>query len=106
MVQITLTMEENVVVQVVLECGANIEDQVNNDPMEEDDDANNIVEENGTNRLIHEIFNAGMDDDENIDGVFDIHVLEEERQPLFEGSKTNILYAMLLLVNLKVLNGF
>ena len=27
-------MEEEVVVHVVLECGLNIEDQVNNDPME------------------------------------------------------------------------
>ena len=38
--------------------------------MEEDDDANNTIEEDGTNRLIQETFNAGMDDDDNIDGVF------------------------------------
>jgi hypothetical protein len=45
-------MEEGVVVQAhVQEHGVNIEGQVN-DPMEEDDDANNIVEEDGKNILI------------------------------------------------------
>jgi hypothetical protein len=103
-----LPMEEDVVVQVhVQEHGANIEDQVN-DPMEEDDDANNIVEEDGTNILIQETFNnVGMDDDDDqLDGVFDIPVLEKESQPLYEGSKTSLLSAILLLVNLKVMNGF
>ena len=47
-----LTMQEEVVVHVVLECGVNIEDQVNNDPVEENDDDNNTVEEDGTHRLI------------------------------------------------------
>ena len=46
------------------------------------------------------------DDDDQIDGVFDIHVLEKERQPLYEGSKTSLLYTILLLVNLKVMDGF
>jgi hypothetical protein len=42
-----LPMEEDMVVQVpVEEHGVNIEDQVN-DPMEDDDDANNIVENMG-----------------------------------------------------------
>ena len=84
----------------------NIEDQVN-DLMEEDDDDNNIVEEDGTNILIHETFNnVGMDDyDNQLDGVFDIHVLEKETQPLYQGSKTSLLSAILLLVNLKVMNG-
>ena len=36
-------MEEEVVVHVVLEHGVNIEYQVNSDPMEEDDDSNNII---------------------------------------------------------------
>ena len=36
MVQRILTMEEKVVVHIVLERGANIEDEVNNYPMEED----------------------------------------------------------------------
>ena len=47
-----LPMEEEVVVHIVLECGANIEDQANNDPMEANDDDNNTVEEDGTHRLI------------------------------------------------------
>ena len=65
--------------------GANIEDQVN-DPMEEDDDANNTVEEYGTNILIQETFNNTImdDDDDQLDGVFDIMVLEKETQPLYE----------------------
>jgi hypothetical protein len=73
-------MEEDVVVQAhVQEHGANIEDQVN-DPMEDDDDSNNTFEEDGTNILIQDTFNnVGMDDDDDqIDGVFDIHVLEKE----------------------------
>ena len=45
-------MEEEVVVHIVLECGANIEDQANNDPMEANDDDNNTAEEYGTHRLI------------------------------------------------------
>jgi hypothetical protein len=48
-----------------------------------------------------------MDDDGNqCDGFFDIHVLEKEIQPLYEGSKTILLSSILLLVNLKVMNGF
>jgi hypothetical protein len=60
------------------------------------------------NILIQVTFNnAGMDDDGNkLDGVFDIHVLEKEIQPIYEGSKTILLSAILLLVNLKVMNGF
>ena len=46
-----------------------------------------------------------MDDDDNIDGVFYIHVPEKEIQPLYEGSETSLLYAMLLLMNLKVMEG-
>ena len=101
-------MEEYIVVVQVLvqEHGENIEDQVN-DPMEEDDDANNTAEEYGTNILIHETFNnVGMDDDDDqLDGVFDILVLEKETQPLYEGSITSLLFAILLLVNLEVMNG-
>ena len=75
--------------------------------MEEYDDANNTVEEDGTNILIQETFNnVGMDnDDDQLDGVFDIHVLEKASQPLYEVSKTSLLSAILLLVNLKVMNG-
>jgi hypothetical protein len=90
----------NTIVQDV-EDGMDIEDQVN--PMEEDD-INNIVELNdGRNRLIQDIF--APIDEENDDDICDVHLLEKAEQPLYEGSRTNILSATMLLVNLKVLNG-
>lgn len=93
---------------LVQENGAiNIEDQAN-DPMEEDNDVDNIFEEDETNILIKETFNnVGMDDDGNQydDRSFDLHVLEREIKPLYEGSKTSLLFVVLLLVNLKVVNG-
>jgi hypothetical protein len=90
----------NTIVQDV-EDGMDIEDQVN--PMEEDD-TNNIVEpDDGTNRLIQDIFSPI--DEENFDDIHDVPLLEKEEQPLYEGSRTNILSAIMLLVNLKVLNG-
>ena len=45
------------------------------------------------------------DDDDQLDGVFDIHVLKKASQPLYEDSKTSLLSTILLLVNLKVMNG-
>jgi hypothetical protein len=90
----------NTIVQDV-EDGMNIEDHIN--PMEEDD-TNNIVEpDDGTNRLIHDIF--APIDEENNDDIYDVPLLEKAEQPLYEGSRTNILSAIMLLVNLKVLNG-
>jgi len=61
-----------VVIQApVQEHGANIGDKAN-DPMEEDNDVDNTVEEDGTNRLIYETFNnVGMDHDGNqYDGAY------------------------------------
>jgi hypothetical protein len=103
-----MPMEGDMVLQApVQEHGANIEDQVNH-PMEEDDDDNNIVEEDGKDILIQETFNnARMDDyDDQLDGVFDIPLLEKEIQTLYEGSKTSLLSAILLPVSLKVMNSF
>ena len=84
-----------------------------NDPIEEDDHTNNVVEYDGTNKLIHDSFNVRIDDDddddhENIldfDDVHDIPLLEKAYEPLYEGSKTNLLSAILLIMNLKVMNG-
>jgi hypothetical protein len=75
--------------------------------MEEEVDVNNTIEEDGRNILIEETFNnVGIDDDENpLDGVFDIHVLAKAIQPLHQGSKISLLSTILLLVNLKVMNG-
>jgi hypothetical protein len=55
-------------------------------------------------RLIQDIFSI-MDED-NQDDSHDVDpLLEKACQPLYEGSTTNVLSAILLLVNLKVLNG-
>jgi hypothetical protein len=49
--------------------------------------------------------NVGMDDDDDqLDGFFDIPVLEKETQPLYEGSKRSLLSSILLLVNLNVMD--
>ena len=84
-----------------------------NDPIEEDDHTDSIVEDDETNTLIHDSFNVRMDYDddddyENIDDFDDVHdipLLEKEYKPLYEGSNTNILFAILLIMNLKVMNG-
>ena len=84
------------------EDGANIGDQVS--PMEEDD-TNNIVDpDDGTNGLIQDIFS--LIDVENNDDIYDVLLLEKEEQPLYEGSRINIIFVIMLLVNLKVLNVF
>ena len=49
------------------------------------------------------------DDHENIDdfdGVHDLPLLEKAYAPLYEGSNTNLLFAILLIMNLKVMNVF
>jgi len=56
--------------------------------MEEENDVDTIVEEDGTNNLIQEKFNNdGMDDDDNQydDHAFDLPVLEMTTKPLYEG---------------------
>ena len=48
------------------------------------------------------------DDHENIDDFDDVHnipLLDKAYKHLYEGSKTNILSTILLLMNLKVMNG-
>ena len=84
-----------------------------NDPIEEDDHTDNVVEDDGTNTLIHDSFNVRMvddddDDNENIDEFDDVHdipLLDKEYEPLDECSKTNLLYVILFIMNLKVMNG-
>ena len=83
------------------------------DHIEWDDHNDNVVEDDGTNTFIHDSFNVRMDDDddddhENIDEFDDVHdisLLQKEYKPLYEGSKTNLLSAILLIMNLKVMNG-
>ena len=84
-----------------------------NDHIEQDDHSNNVIEDDGTNTLIHDSFNVRMDDDddydnENIDDFDDVHdipLLDKGNEPLYEGSKTNLLSDVLLIMNLKVMNG-
>ena len=88
----------NIVLQAQ-EDGTNVGDQVN--PMKEDD-IDNTFKNGGINRLIQDIF-APMDD--NFDDIHDVPLIEKSQQPLYGGLIINILYAILLLMNLKVLNG-
>ena len=84
-----------------------------NDHIEQDDHTDNIVEDDGTNTLIHASFNVRMDDDDDVDNendddfddVHDIPLLNKAYEPLYEISKTNILSSILLIMNLKVMNG-
>ena len=80
----------------------NIEDEVLNDPMDEDDviDTNDEYE---INKFIQYTF-APLDED-NLHDIHDVPLLEKSQEPLYEGSTKNILSTLLLLVNLKVLNG-
>ena len=76
------------------------------------DHANDVIEDDGTNTLIHDSFNVRMDDDDvdnenddDFDDVHDIPLLDKAYEPLYEGSKTNILSVVSLIMNLKVMNG-
>ena len=54
-----------------------------------------------------------MDDDDDVDNendddfddIHDIPLLDKAYKPLYQGSKTNILSIVLLIMNLKVMNG-
>jgi hypothetical protein len=78
-------------------------DQIINDDMD-GDNISDSNQEDEIHRLIKDTFSP-MDED-NQDDSHDVDpLLEKSRQPLYEGSTTNLLSAILLLVNLKVLNG-
>lgn len=78
-------------------------DQVINDDMD-GDNVSDSNQEDEIHRLIQDTF-APMDED-NQDDSHDVNpLLKKSHQPLYEGSTINLLYAILLLVNLKVLNG-
>jgi hypothetical protein len=78
-------------------------DQVINDDMDGDNDSD-TNQEDGIHRLIQDTF-APMDEDNQDDSDDVDPLLEKSRQPLYEGSTKNLLSTILLLVNLKVLNG-
>ena len=77
--------------------GVNIEVE-GNDTIEEDQDDEDHDDQND-----HD--DQDDDDDDDVDAEFDVPILEKAYKPLYEGSKTTILAAVLLLVNLKVMNG-
>ena len=83
-----------------------------NDHIEQDDHADDVIEDDGTNTLIHDSFNIRMDDDDvdnenndEFDDVHDIPLLDKAYEPFYEGSKTSLLSTILLIMNLKVMNG-
>ena len=91
---------------------ANTDDQVNYDMELDNDDDDNIIEDDGANTLINDTFNVRMDDDQvhheidDFDDVHDLPILEKAHKPLYEGSNITLLSVVLLVMNLKVINGF
>ena len=83
-----------------------------NDHIEQDDHVDDVIEDDGTNTLIHDSFKVRMDNDDvdnenddEFDDVHDISLLDKAYEPLYEGSKKNLLSTILLIMNLKVMNG-
>ena len=97
--------------QAPMDHGAmNINEEQVNDHIEEDDHTEDIVEDDSTNTLICDTFNVRMDDDDDnenddFDYVHYLPLLEKAYEPLYEGCNTNLLSAILLIMNLKVMNG-
>ena len=76
-----------------------------NDHIEQDDHTDNVVKNDGTNTLIHDDDDNDNENNDDFDDVHDIPLLDKAYEPLYEGSKTNILSAVLLIMKLKVMNG-
>ena len=55
------------------------------------------------NRLIQDTFSPS--DEDKLHDIHDVPLLGKSQEPLYEGSTKNILFSILLLVNLKVMNG-
>ena len=81
----------------------NIEDRDLNDDMDRDN-ISDTNQEDEIHRLIQDTFSP-MDEDNQDDSHNVDPLLQKSCQPIYEGSTTNLLSAILLLVNLKVLNG-
>ena len=68
----------------------------------------NLIENEGINRLINDTFvatdgNAAID--EIYENIHDVPPIDKAKKSLYKYSKTSLLSALLLLVNLKVMNG-
>ena len=73
--------------------------------MGEWNDDTDVIRNDGINRLINDSFHA-LIMDYNFDGyVEDVTYIEIEEKPLFKALERNILYAIWLFVNLRVLKG-
>ena len=86
--------------------GVNIKAE-DNTPMEEDDNVpEDMIEEDVIGVGDEEAHNDGTSESDNDDeDGLDIPLLEKAHEPLYEGSQTTLLSAIVLLVNLKVMNG-
>jgi len=83
-------------------------DQVLNDVDMDGYNVTDTNQEDEIHRLIHDTFSSMDEDDNHDDSDHDIDVdplIKKSQQPLYEGSTSNLLSAILLLVNFKVLNG-
>ena len=89
---------ENAYFQMREHGGVNIEVE-GNDTMEEDQDDEDHNDQND------HYDQDDDDDDDDVDVELDVPILEKAHKPLYEGSETNLLAIVLLLVNLKVMNG-
>ena len=95
---------KNMVFEVEEHGGANIQGE-DNDPMEDDGHApENTIEDDGINTLIHDTFSPSVSDHDDDDSL-DVPLLEKAYEPLYKDSQTTLLSVVLLLLNLKVMNG-
>jgi hypothetical protein len=86
------------------EIEADNQNQVN-DPMEVDVN-NNLIQDDGTNQMIQDLFiHPDEDHGDSSDGIYDEPLIEKENKQLYKGSRANLLSTTLLQVNLKVTNN-
>ena len=86
--------------------GVNIQAK-DNIPMKEDDNVpEDMIEEDGIGIADEDAHDDGTSTSNNDDeDGLDIPILEKAHKPLYEGSQTTLLSTIVLLVNLKVMNG-
>ena len=73
--------------------------------MEDDDHVpENTIEDDGINTMIHDTFFPSVSDHDDDDSL-DVPLVEKVYMPLFRDSQTTLLSVVLLLLNLKVMNG-
>jgi hypothetical protein len=87
----------------LLDQNIEVVDQVINDDMD-GDNVRDTNQEDEIHRFIQDTFSP-LDGDNHDDSDDVDPLLKKSHQPLYEGSTTNLLFSIFLLVNLKVLNG-